>query len=176
VFGQLKETPNLPIDKETGKITYTEVVNVDNTNKDELLKRAKLWMAKTFVSSKTVIDLIDAENGIIISKPTIEVYWEYTGSTYEGGYIHYTFSIFIKEGRYKYEITDLYHKGKFTGKYTIEDGGLCEDMIETKQRIMFQSRQREFNYYLNIANNEINNLITSLKEAMNKEVITNDNW
>ena len=42
----------------------------------------------------------------------MQVYRKVAMGTYEWGYINYTISIYFKDGKYKYEISDLYHKGQ----------------------------------------------------------------
>jgi hypothetical protein len=141
-FGQKKETPILPIDSATSKITYSEVVFVDSlTNKNELFLRAREWFAKTYKSSMNVIQMEDKENGKIVGKASMQVYHKLGGSNYPSGYINYTIFVYIKDGRYKYEITDFHHTGQYVSEGTISDYGVCEKMINTNDRTMGVSNQ-----------------------------------
>lgn len=178
VFGQ-KETPKLPIDSLTGKITYTEVVFVDSlSNKLELYSRAREWFAKAYKSSTNVIQLEDKESGKIVGKALMQVYQKVYGTDYPSGYINYTISIYIKDGRYKYEITDFHHTGQLTtGGGRIPDYGFCEKMINTTDKTFGISHQKAYNYYLYVMDNNTKDLITDLKSAMNtKTTITKDDW
>ena len=173
-FGQ-KETPKLPIDNSTRKITYTEVVFVDSlTNKQELFSRAKEWFAKTFQSSTNVIQMEDKEDGKIIGKALLPIYNKTLG---DFGHIHYTISIFLKDGRYKYELSDFYHKGQIlsNGDRAV-DIGSCESMINTNDKNLFGgSMQKTYNNYLNQMDIHAKELIFSLKSFMAKKLTKTEN-
>ena len=161
-FGQ-KETPKLPIDSNTNKITYSEVVTVDSlTSKQELYSRAREWFAKTYNSSKEVLQMEEKESGKILGKALIQVYYKMLGMDHEHGYINYTITIAVKDGKYKYEITDLHHKGQFVQDGMSPSYGLCENMINSGT-----SRQKLYNYCLYVADRDIKNLIIDLKSSMN---------
>lgn len=175
VFGQ-KEAPHLPIDSLTNKITYSEIVYVDSlTNKHELFVRAREWLAKVYRSSTDVIQMEDKENGIIVGKALVEVFFKYLGLDAPGGYIHYTISIYTRDGRYKYEITDFYHTGKYVGN---QDFGVCEKWINTTHKTLGISNQKFYNSYLNQMDRSIKRHISDLKSAMASRSINmqEDNW
>lgn len=96
----------LPRDSTTKQISFQEVVQVPGATKDELYTRAREWFAKTFKSSKDVIQMDDRIAGKIIGKGS--------GNGLTGNillitsfWLNYTVSITIKDGRYRYEITDF---------------------------------------------------------------------
>ena len=96
-----KVTPKLPIDNSINKITYSEVVYVDSlANKEQLFSRAREWFAKAYKSSTNVIQMEDKESGKIVGKALMKVYHKALGLTYPSGYINYTISIYLKDGRY----------------------------------------------------------------------------
>lgn len=174
-----KDTPDLPIDSASGKITYTDVVYVDdNANKSELYSRAREWFAKTYNSSNNVIQMEDKESGKIVGKALLQVYNKAWGMKGEAGYINYTISIYMKDSRYKYEITNFHHTGQYSNGTTIPDYGVCENMINTTDKQLGVSYQKQYNGYLNTMNDNINALIADLKNAMsiNTTSITNDDW
>jgi hypothetical protein len=172
-FGQ-KETPKLPIDSSTSKITYSEVVYLDSlANKQELFSRAREWFAKAYKSSRNVIQMEDKENGKIIGKALMQVYYK----EFPYGYINYTISIYIKDGRYKYEFTDFHHTGQ-QGR-DVPDFGVCEKMIKTSDKYMgIISYQKYYNYCLYQMDNNIKDLITDLKAAMTRKATNSkkDDW
>lgn len=161
-WGQ-KEAPKLPIDSITGKITYTEVVKIDSMNKQELYSKAREWVAKKCNDSKDVIQMDDKENGKIIIKALFTVYIKSLGYNLDYGQIHYTFSIFLKDGRYKYEINDFYHTGN---ENTVRDYGVCEEMIHTKNKAFGISLQKVYNNILFQTDNQMKGLISDFKLAM----------
>jgi len=163
-----KVTPKLPIDNLTNKITYSEVVYVDSlANKEELFSRAREWFAKAYKSSTNVIQMEDKESGKIVGKALMKVYHKTLGSNYPSGYINYTISIYLKDGRYKYEVTDFHHTGQLvSGGNRIPDFGICENMINTTDKTMGMSYQKTYNYYLYQMDNNIKELISDLKASM----------
>lgn len=171
-----KETPKLPIDSLTNKITYSEVVYVDSlANKQELFSRAREWFAKAYNSANNVIQMEDKENGKIVGKALIQVYHKSLGSNLPVGHINYTISIYLKDGRYKFEITDFYHTGD--GNKT-PDYGVCEKMINTTDKTMGISHQKYYNNYLSQTDTNIKALIVNLKSAMITKSTTTkkDEW
>jgi Domain of unknown function (DUF4468) with TBP-like fold len=103
-------------------LTYTQVVKVDSTlSSNELYLRARAWFAESYRSAHDVIQMDDKDNGKIIGKGNLR----YLSNIFEGsdgtkGWIRYTISIQVKNGRYKYEITDFYHEGN-----PLSSGGEC---------------------------------------------------
>ena len=96
-FGQ-KETPTLPIDSSTGKITYSEVVILkDSISKNELFSRDKTCFVKLFKNSNNVIQNEDKENGIISGKGNIRVNASALGAEVDGGHINFTLTITCQE-------------------------------------------------------------------------------
>lgn len=91
-------------------VTYSEVIQMDSISKNELFNRARMAFVTIFKSSKDVIQLEDKENGKIIGKavfnynPTI-----FIGNMLTRGIVRYSVTIQVKDGRYKYEITDFRH-------------------------------------------------------------------
>lgn len=107
------------------RLTYTNVVKVDSISKNELYNRAKLWMASAYNSSNDVIQIGNKEEGQIIGKASIKYLSRvFVGSATTGGYIKYTIKIFVKEGRYKYEITDFIHDPRSRSSYPPVSMGL----------------------------------------------------
>ena len=182
LFGQKQKdvTPTLPIDDETKSITYSEVVTVDSSiSSNELYSRGREWFAKAYKSSTDVIQMDDKENGKIVGKALIQVYHKALGSNFRSGYINYTISLYLKDGRYKYEITNFHHTGQYVGDgNTIPDYGACEDMINTTRKTMGISYQKTFNYYLTQLDENIKSLIIDLKATMSKkaDVKKKDDW
>lgn len=91
------------VDKETGLVTFTGVVRVDSTlSKAELYSRAREWFARTYNDADKVLSMDDRASGKLLGKAfqNIKIY-----SSYEK--MHYQISVFVKDGRYKYEITNL---------------------------------------------------------------------
>lgn len=177
LFGQTG-TLNLPIDSVSGKITYKEVVFVDSlSNKQDLFSRAREWFAKAYKSSTSVIQMEDKESGKIVGKALIPVFYKYMGSQ-PGGNINYTISIYLKDGKYKYEISDFYHTGINIGNYPLPDGGNCEKVMTEKKGMYGMSYNKTYELYLFQMDENIKSLVSDLKNYM-KTKATNtkkDDW
>ncbi len=155
---------NFPIDSETGKIVYSEVVTVDGVTKNQLHLSAKKWFARSFKSGKSVIQLDDKQEGLIIGKGHMEV-------SLDGnwGHIHFTMEMFFKEGRYKYIIKDLKHE---SAESNLGSGGALENEKPACGGMLMFKRQ-----WVQIKENadlNINELIVSLKKSMGEK--PNDDW
>ena len=180
LFGR-NETPKMPIDSITKKITYSDIVSVDqSTSKLELFSRAREWFAKTYNSSTSVIQMEDKESGKLIGKAVMQVYRNGILGDREHGRVNYTISIYVKDGRYKYIVADFNHTGQYlVGGIRVPDYGLCERMINHEYSawdpIAIKSILDSILAQVN-ANSEA--LISDLKSAMATKatVPKNENW
>jgi hypothetical protein len=157
----------LPVDSSTHLISYTGIVQANGTQQ-ELYSRAREWFAKTYNSAQSVIQMDDKDK--IVGKANMVSYYK----NYHFGLIYYTISVYLKDGKYKYEITDFYHKGEFvnTGvSYTqTPDLGHCEDLMNSSNKRdlkIFESFSKQIN-------SEVQSLLSSLKESMIKQVASKD--
>ncbi len=155
----------LPMDNTTGRITFTEVVKVDSTtSKEQLYSRAREWFAKSYNSSKDVIQMDDKTSGKIVGKAIFKTYLESIIGPYTSGNIGYTISVIVKDGRYKYEITDFDHQGlseysSFThSTFTRIEPGPIERFLGDTEKAKDQ--------WVKQINDNIKPLIESLKMAM----------
>lgn len=99
--------------KVDGLYRYEGVVEVDGATADQLFDRARLWAFDAFTSFKDVNHTTDRESGTILivgntgNLPSRK--FGFTGIG--GGIVKFKMSIYVKDGRYKYVVTDLVHKG-----------------------------------------------------------------
>jgi len=148
----------LPIDSTTKQISYTKVIEVPGTTKIDLYSRANEWFAKTYNSSQNVLQAQDKEEGKLIGKALMKS----TLKGFNAGYVNYTISVFLKDNRYKYEVTDLAHE---KGTSTLGSGGALESNKAATMSIMGKQ-------WVSIkiqADNEIKSLLSSLELAMNQK-------
>jgi len=115
-----------PIDKETNKFTFTEVINVDSATKNDLYLRAREWFAKTYNNSKEVIQVDDKDAGKIYGRGAISVFVTQIGIPHDNGLVYYDISINVKDGRYKYTLTNFYHDAT-TAEKGVGSGGALEN-------------------------------------------------
>lgn len=164
-----------PALKAGDKLTFTEVINVDSTRtKNELFDAARTWYNVSFKDSKEVLQIIDKETGELSGKGII-IYNSniYVGSAITKGYISYTTSIFVKDGKYKYEFSNFIHTANGSASF-----GLITNELDPNFKCFDcwgrTWKENVFNDMKNQIENRIIPLISSLKEAMNKKV--NNDW
>ncbi len=105
-FGQII----MPIDSITNKIAYQDVIELPNHTAEQLYLKSKEWFSGTFVSGKNVIDLDDSKGFKIIGKGTINILFKNgLGNVGDGGNVAFKISLFFKDNRYKYIVTDFVH-------------------------------------------------------------------
>ena len=157
------------------KLFYSGIITTDSTlKKDDLFISARAWYNKTFNSSKDVIQIIDKETGDISGKGT----FKYASNVFRGndktaGYINFSISIFVKEGKYKYEFSDFIHES--INNY--DSFGIITTEIDYPRHLSGNIKSWENNVWKDIkAQIEANTtlLIETLKESMTKKV--NSNW
>ena len=116
----------LPVDSTTKKITYSEVVQVAGASKTDLYNRVKPLLK----GCTSITD--DKANGQYMGKCEFKVKYPspMQGFPHEGT-VNYSVNVGVKDGRYKYTITDIVHNsnrgngGKLEnaipecGKYTL---------------------------------------------------------
>lgn len=101
----------LPVDSETQKITYTEVVEIPGAKKDDLYSKAKAWFVTATGATKLALELEDKETGKLLGKVNNSVKVKNPPmGMYEVGFVNYTISIIVKDDKYKYTFTDFNHE------------------------------------------------------------------
>ena len=114
------DAAGLPIDPETKLITYQGVVEVPGVSKNELYRRAYEWIAQTYHSANAVIQMQDKEAGQLVAKGLTRVTTQSLGMTLDAGVVYHTLTIYVKEGKYKYILSNLTHEaGGARNIYTI---------------------------------------------------------
>ena len=123
VYGQDNPEVKFPTDS-AGNVIFTEVIKgLDNINANELYSRAKIFIAKTYVSDKSVTELNDDISRTILVKPSIPNTFHYILGTFPYG--HTTYSLFIecKDNKYRYTFSGFYHHGYVEKDNVLNDGG-----------------------------------------------------
>jgi hypothetical protein len=156
---------NMPVDNDTKKITYKDVVTQEGTPKI-LYQRAVSWISSFYSNPSEVVKVRDTINSAIELKHRIKV-WNYDkkgNKTTEADLVEYNMKIEFKEGRYRYTITDF--NVKRVSKYPLER---WMDKSDPDYSASCDS-------YLKQIDDEIQNVLKNLKEGMKPKVIKNDNW
>ncbi len=98
-----------------GIISYTAVVNVSGKSADQLLDNAKRWFEETYKSARNR----KVEGSKISDNHNLKM----KKGSKDAGAVNYDISVMCKDGRYKYEITNLVHKDY---EKTVGTGGKLE--------------------------------------------------
>lgn len=155
----------LPVDEETKKITYKEVITQEGTAA-KMYNQGIEWVNSFYTNPSEVTRVRDSDNGKIDIRHRIKVWnLDKDGNTStEGGLIDYTMILEFKEGRYRFTITDF--NVRKVSKFPLE-------------RWMDKNDPEYFaacDNYLVQVNEEVNKIIKSLKEGMKPKVVKPDNW
>ena len=147
-------------------ISYTEVVQTTDTNqtKDALYLKAKEWFVETFKSANNVIQLDDKESGMIQGKGSIK----YTYTTLFDGYINFTIKLWLKKGKYKYEISNFTHESSAGSCFSfglITDSAIVEKPC--KSYGYMNTLDKAMTDIKSTIDNEVKKMILSLSDKMN---------
>ncbi|WP_223649964.1 DUF4468 domain-containing protein [Hymenobacter psoromatis] len=116
----------LPLDPQTQRITYEGVVPVPGVEEADLYARAAAWVAKTYTPADTIARQ-PAQGELLVhgARPAV-VYRDFQGvprPVYAGA-VRHTLTIYVKDGRYKYQLTNLMHTAG--GTLNMKAGGPLE--------------------------------------------------
>ncbi|MHA4844471.1 DUF4468 domain-containing protein [Flavitalea antarctica] len=162
--------PGMLVSQTSEPVSYTGVVEVSGMTKDQLFANARQWFNKTFVSSNQVIQIADKESGELSGKGIMQLRFTSTfnGSKKQEAYSDFTLDIAIKDGKYKYDLSQfkiypiayrnqpfpLYRDNKCPVKYSfIRQSAMDEYYASSKDAV----------------SQKVTELVTSLKIAMEKK-------
>lgn len=135
-----------------GKVTYINTIKLDSVSKDEIYNRAKHWLA--YNSDRIMID----NNDELIGRGHFLV---------DFSHVWYSITIHIKDGRYKYEITNF----QVTQNIVMNgESTEIERNIETYSTFLGMGETKFYN--------KVNSRIIILKDSFEKTLNTRikDNW
>lgn len=156
--------PELPIDEETQKITYKEVVQVVGTPQ-ELYDRAVAWATKEYKNTSEIFKLEDRENGILEMRSSVRIYSKAKdGTPFFKNIVYYRFKIECRDGRYRYTINEF--NERLTAAFPIEIWFNTDD----------PKWQPSHFDYLTQVDEQIKTLISSLTKGMLPKEEKVDEW
>ena len=103
--------PKLPVDPESKLITYKEVVTVAGTPA-ELFNRAIEWINKQYKNPVDATKVRDQASGVIEIVHRMEITKTEQGTTLNAAVVDYSMKLEMKEGRFRYTITNFNFKDK----------------------------------------------------------------
>jgi hypothetical protein len=153
------QTDTLPVNKETGKYEFSEVVNVDTATADKLYSNAKLFVAYAFKSGKDVTQLNDDLSKTVIGKGATKVFIKFAIGPPVPTYVRFTMTIQSKDGRYRYLINDFLY-------YNTVDGTSTKELEDEKYWGKNKMSRRVWASVKNQIYTDISLLVIDLKKQM----------
>ncbi len=141
----------MPIDEETGKVEYSDVVNISGATSSQLFDRAKEWFPYDHGTTRKIF-FEDKTKGVITGDCAFPIFM--SGSTKK---VHFTFKLQFKDGRYKYTASDFVAHFGTDNKVTYEDRYLPD------KRDVYDD-----------TNDKVNKMLKELAAAMKTAVETDD--
>jgi hypothetical protein len=164
------QRPFCPIDNETKLITYDKVVTLPDlkeSKKEDLYNKALAWANAFYKNPTDVIREKNQEAGKIVCKARFKIQNEKdkTGFASDAGVVQYTLTIMVKDGRYRYHISNFNWKQ------------LSYYPIERWLDASSPSYNPSYAYYLIQVNDYAYNLIADLEKFMAmKKKDKKDDW
>ncbi|MBC7381412.1 MAG: DUF4468 domain-containing protein [Bacteroidia bacterium] len=161
---------NLNIDSATNLITYGGVVEQEESGSDSLYVRAKRWAINTL--GKEIKVELDKRNQKIIYVGSIPAYvYMNKYSKRAIGKFEFKITFLIKEGRYKYQITNLVHETVKPSDGSKGSRNYFEYYYTATTRV------RENDIILRNADKDILRMIHGIQNALNEpKMVDEDDW
>lgn len=117
-----------------GEIEWRATEKVDSTlTKAVLYTRLMEWVASTWTNPTSVIQVNDKEGGYLCIKGTSQAYMTYLNKRNPMGFINYTFNVWIKDGKYKYDIVNIrYTNAQYGVDYSFKE---TVELAKTKKTL-----------------------------------------
>ncbi len=166
---------------ETGRIVYSEIIPLDSLMKNQLYLNSKQFFVNAFKSANDVIQMDDKDAGIIVGKGFTDIYSKMLGSSYPVK-MWYTIKIRSNDGRYKYEIYNIYFEN-YPPNYVLPNGSAksqtAEDIFDEENyyRANGQPKNLSLSFKTQMAE-KVNSLHSLIVNSMNKSSTNEnkDNW
>lgn len=161
-------------------IKFDKVIQAEGKNVSVLYPTIRAWVATTFNSAQDVLQMDDAQNGIIICKGVFD-YRAPGGVTfrYIDGWVHYTLKIQVRDGRYKVTMSNFTHEASSLEWKSTWSFGLITDRDKYKEKGLQDKRWTKTWPDLKIkCKAYFNDITTSLQAATSNNVVldTEDDW
>lgn len=164
VAQEVVNTPNLPVDPESNKIIYRDVVE-ENGDPGYLYNKAMEWFNYYYLSPTSIFNIQDRVNGKIEGTARMSIYYnDENGNRLNAGLVIYTIRLEFKDNRYRYTITDFNLKG--ASRFPLEKWLNKDD----------PAYNLNWNSYLYQVDTTMQRLTTTLIEKMKPVEVKTDEW
>ncbi|MCX6284395.1 MAG: DUF4468 domain-containing protein [Bacteroidetes bacterium] len=155
----------LPIDPDTKKITYRDIVTQEG-NPGYLYDKAIQWFNYYYLSPASVFSVQDRVNGKIegLGRLRLVNVDSKAGTRSDGSMVTYLIKIEFKDNRYRYTLTDF--SLKLASRFPLEKWMNKED----------PAYNSNWDSYLYQVDTTMQRLVSTLKEKMKPTVVKKDEW
>jgi hypothetical protein len=96
---------------ENGRVAYNFVGPAPSLSKTEIHRRARQWVARTYQSSKAVLEIEDRETGDLLGNGVSNIYVARTKNAFATSKpIIYTISVEAKNEKYRVQVTNVRYR------------------------------------------------------------------
>ena len=158
----------LNVDSVTNLISYVGVVEQEETGSDSLYVRVKRWATNKFAKGgKSIFDLDKRNIKVVINgwMPAYAYGGKYTKR--DIGKYEFKMTVWIKEGRYKYQISNFVHEGLKSN-----EGSVVRNYFEYYYTSLTNIKGNDMT--LRFADKDINKLIEDLKKHMKDPIVVDE--
>lgn len=154
---QLSAQNDIPKSAETGLFCYEEVVQQPDGNKQELYRRLMTWVNKFYKNPRDVIKEQKDESQELLIVHRFKIFnIPEKGPKTDAGLVEYKLRITCKDGRYRYELTNI--QWKQTSSFPIER------WVDPK----YAKGHNEYASYLKQTDEQIRLILEALEKAMSE--------
>jgi len=165
-----KAIAQLPIDDETGKVVFTDVVELDGMTKDEIYQKAKYWVITTLKSGDNMVELDGTNSDQIIGTGNISLPDE-SISFCSNVVLNFKFIVKCKDNRLKYNIEN-FNLSCILSNNSLHSTGI-ENITPPKQ--FYNKNKPKFITEVKMSVNiSIGQLVNNFKASMTKK--DEDDW
>jgi len=164
LFHSLQAQVKLPINTETNRYEFSEVIEI-NKSKNDLFSNARTFFLKTFQNPNSVIEFQDKEDGRIEGSFAQEIFIKPMGMAISAGNIKYDITILTKDNKYKYIINDLYYLNPLR-KVVWNEGNF--ENIQIDGLSIKGPTKKQLSYINEQIIEHVSSIINDLKTQMNK--------
>lgn len=164
---QVQQAPKLPVDEKSGLISYSKVNEVSGATAGTLYQRALEWANKFYKNPTDVIRDRDSVGGNLLCKARFKIMnpADKKGLATDAGNVMYTLKIQFKEGRYRYELTEINWK---------QQSHYPSERWIDKTAATYKP---EYDYYLQQTDATAREVLKSLEKAMSAAPVSkSDDW
>lgn len=139
-------------------LSYSEVIEVPKVDKNELYIRGREWFNENFKSVNDVLQINDKETGELVGKAYFQVSctYELMGKTVKiPAGVFFQISIWVKEGKYKYEFKDFNVPGSKDMSTLIIGIGKITTSDSTQFKFLKTPEKRMNEVYLSVKKNTV---------------------